>query len=99
MSKFKYTNIAGEKCLCSCTQYEECNTGCSLYRRITGKQTNADRIRGMTDEELAHLLHDHSCSLCPLNYKCDGRVEVGRKKCKEYWLRWLQGPVNLEAGK
>ena len=62
-------------------------------------QTNADRIRAMTDEELAHLLHDHSCSLCPLNYKCDGRVEVGRKKCKEYWLRWLKSPVNLEAGK
>ena len=56
-------------------------------------QTHADRIRQMTDEELAYLLHDHSCSLCPLNYKCDGRVEVGRKKCKEYWLRWLQGPA------
>ena len=59
-------------------------------------QTNADRIRAMTDEELANLLHDHSCSLCPPNYKCDGRVEVGRKKCKEYWLRWLKSPVEVD---
>lgn len=79
---------------------ERCNTckyGWGKENNYT-PMTNADRIRGMSDEELAHLLHDHSCSLCPLNYKCDGRVEVGRKKCKEYWLRWLKAPVEVDDG-
>ena len=69
---------------------------CGEYR--PKPMTNADRIRQMTDEKLADLLHDHSCSLCPLNFKCDGRVEVGRKKCKEYWLRWLKIPVEEGEG-
>ena len=42
---------------CSCAR-SKCSDECSTYRIFKPKpQTNADRIRSMTDEELAHLLH------------------------------------------
>lgn len=51
--------------------------------------TKADRIRSMTDEELADLLCDHACSCCPI-VVCKGRIEVGRKACRKRWLDWLR---------
>lgn len=50
-------------------------------------QTNADRIRSMTDEELAELF-THLC--CP--YSLGGKVEcnIENKGCKECWLDWLK---------
>ena len=49
--------------------------------------TNADRIRAMTDEELAELFV-HLC--CP--YSLGGKVEcnIENKGCKECWLDWLK---------
>ena len=55
--------------------------------------TNADRIRAMTDEELAELVCDHVCMLCPIE-GCEGRIEEGRKKCKQHWLDWLKREVD-----
>ena len=52
--------------------------------------TNADKIRAMTDEELADSLCDHACMLCPLADNCGGRMEIGRTACYERWLEWLQ---------
>ena len=49
------------------------------------QRTNADRIRAMTDEELAVWMCDRSCSLCPLK-DCKGRMEVGRTVCYNRWL-------------
>lgn len=51
------------------------------------KQTNADRIRSMTDEELANWLEQFaSCELCPaIRERCgygDG--------CINAWLDWLK---------
>lgn len=60
---------------------------------ITGQKTNADRIRAMTDEELAEQMCDHTCMLCPIE-GCEGRIEEGRKKCKQYWLDWLKQEVD-----
>lgn len=56
---------------------------------VTNKQTNADRIRSMTDEELALAI------VCPAEYdlnfnkneKCNGEMN---KNCYECSLKWLQ---------
>ena len=50
-------------------------------------QTNADRIRAMSDEELAVLINKGiwSCEDCQ-EYVCD-------KRCDEHCLEWLKQPV------
>jgi len=55
-------------------------------------KTNADKIRAMSDEELAVWMCDRSCSLCPLK-DCKGRMEVGRTVCYNRWLDWLRQEV------
>lgn len=57
-------------------------------------QTNADRIRAMTDEELAKALHEQcdereSCYGC-FAYRDDGNCPGG-SRCA--WLEWLQQPA------
>lgn len=58
-------------------------------RRYFGKhlpQTNADRIRAMTDEELAEWLSDmHDTVTCPNN----GAIDCN-PSCKRCWLDWLK---------
>ena len=51
--------------------------------------TNADRIRAMTDEELAELVN----SPCPPTTPC---VEdaYGEPNCKNCWLEWLKEEVD-----
>ena len=55
------------------------------------QQTNADRIRAMTDEELAEYLsavaNDGGGSCAPGCYDCSTHT------CKEAWLDWLKSPV------
>ena len=48
------------------------------------KQTNADRIRNMTDEELAEFLNEDL--ICEESETCT-------PSCKECRLRWLQAEV------
>ena len=74
---------------CHCNR-AKCSTKCKLYREHGPKQTNADRIRAMTDEELAVLLDDgFPQSVC--NYECyDNEV----LKCKECILKWLKKEVD-----
>lgn len=55
-------------------------------------RTNGDRIREMRDEELADIICDHACMLCPLG-TCDGRMEIGRDACYKRWLEWLKQEV------
>lgn len=54
--------------------------------------TNADRVRAMSDEELASFIHDRSCAYCPMD-DCDGRMNVGRDACYKRWLDWLKQEV------
>ena len=51
--------------------------------------TNADRIRGMTDEELAELLEGCICpkSPCP---DIDRDTPTDKKRCTKCWLDWLK---------
>lgn len=52
-------------------------------------KTNADRIRAMSDEELAELVN----SPCPPTTPC---VEdaYGEPNCKNCWLEWLKEEVD-----
>lgn len=49
-------------------------------------QTNGDRIRGMTDDELAEYLSE--VHYCPTPSPCDPT-----KNCKDCWTKWLRSPV------
>lgn len=62
---------------------------CKNYR-IT-PITNADRIRSMTDEELAELFADNDCGACRIHDYCysDGCV----RNCEDVWLDWLKQEV------
>lgn len=62
--------------------------GCR-YCGIHTKQTNADRIRAMTDEELAEFITPVKCVDCHL-LDC-GIGEIGNNKsCTERILDWLK---------
>ena len=63
----------------TCPEPEKC-------RYATFPQTNADRIRNMTDEELAEYLSN--VHYCPTPSICDHT-----KECKECWLKWLRSPM------
>lgn len=51
-------------------------------------QTNSDRLRQMSDEELATMLYEQGC-FAP---NCD-RYEECYASCRECWLSWLKSPV------
>ena len=59
-------------------------TACPSYKRMT----NADRIRAMTDEEMAKWLCDMAvCQLCPID-NCPGT-----RDCETRWYDWLKQEV------
>lgn len=52
---------------------------------MTRKTTNADRIRAMSDEELAQALRDYECN------RCDGYGFCKEEqKCQKEILDWLK---------
>lgn len=61
-----------------------CHTGMGGY--INKPQTNADRIRSMTDEELAKTMHDMTLI----------STEIGLST--EWWEQWLKSPVEVDDG-
>lgn len=55
------------------------------------KQTNTDRIRSMSDEELAHLMAEKiECTECPFN---GNEEKCGNIGCSELFFEWLQSEV------
>lgn len=58
-----------------------------------GVLTNADRIRSMTDEELAEWLTYPVCAYADCNKKCPALPENNRAKCDKNILEWLQRPA------
>ena len=58
----------------------------------TAKQTNADRIRSMTDEELAEWINEwFDCGNCAEFF---GNTPCSRDKdCVKVWLEWLKEEV------
>lgn len=61
----------------------------------TKPKTNADRIRAMSDEELAEKVSVMTfCVACPVT-GCD--ANVGLDQCKDAWLAWLRSPAESEG--
>ena len=57
------------------------------------KPTNADRIRAMTDEEIAHFLSQFAdCCICKAEY---GEGCSQGKKCEDFWLSWVKQEVEI----
>lgn len=65
-------------------------------------QTNADRIRSMSDEELARHLHciGWDCHLCAEYRRLDNepllRTEKCDENCFEHCLEWLKQPAEVD---
>lgn len=81
------------------TRYGSCKTGVTVWYgeaisilsdMVTdndNKQTNADRIRNMSDEQLADTLFDSCLEVMHID-ECPYADNVG--KCKKCILNWLQ---------
>ena len=65
-----------------CFGYDHRVTECVDFQPMT----NADRVRGMTDEELAKTMHDMTLI----------STEIGLST--EWWLQWLKSPVEVDNG-
>ena len=84
---YRYYKPIAEKC----QHFKEFNVDKKL-------QTNADRIRSMSDEELAELFGSiaddgKSCSLiCGDLDKCKRNNSIERI-CKNHYLKWLKQPA------
>lgn len=63
-------------------------TSC-YQRREELPQTNGDRLRGLTDEELAKIITGDWCELLDCEYPCGGR-------CNLKMLEWLKSPVKVK---
>lgn len=73
-----------------------------MYEELTKKLrtceddcSNADRIRAMTDEELAEWMATRtSCMRCPVDLDACHNFEFsGEMSCEEILLSWLKSPV------
>lgn len=61
---------------------------------IIGQKTNADRIRAMTDEELAELWWERvDCGECPVHKEC----KLTWQDCKRLALDWLKQEVSTNG--
>lgn len=58
--------------------------------------TNGDRIRSMSDEELAQWLTYPVCAYTNCYKKCPVLPENNRAQCDENILEWLQQPEKEE---
>ena len=78
----------GKKDICEC---DILCADCQHYDNTGGKktQTNADRIRAMSDEELAKLL-SNDARACPDRIT---RCHDYGLNCERCWLEWLKQPV------
>lgn len=62
--------------------------------------TNSDRIRAMSDEELAAFLervHVDPCSACCDNLYWCRRNNAPEPVCKNHFLKWLQQPAEEDT--
>ena len=83
-----------------CNRYDDCdyvwkNTENPVCVSFTPIVTNANKIRSMTDEELAELAFELvDCCYCPLRAKCDTEEDTG---CTKLWMEWLKQEAKNEC--
>lgn len=91
-------------------QFEDIEGGCRAWSKtciacngagtILCQETNADRIRAMSDEELAAFLervHVDPCSACCDNLYWCRRNNAPEPVCKNHFLEWLQQPAKEDT--
>lgn len=66
--------------------YPEWKQGVVYQEHIKPVTSNADRIRAMSNEEIAAII----CAGCPPGEKCYVCTTGG---CGDCWFDWLQSPV------
>lgn len=82
-----YAAPTGANLYCS---MNDCYVGeltCDDFEPIVKAKTNADRIRAMSDEELAEWLGSRGDN-CP-------RAGCYKGSCHECWIDWLKSPVEV----
>ena len=91
-----YHKFTPEKRNVSKSMSEQMQKLAARYEKATGKKfcgkTNAQKIRAMSDEELAELMRSMmDCDSCGnmFSFKCDGSYE----HCLSVCLEWLQKPA------
>lgn len=87
MAGFSY-----EQGACACNR-DKCSYDCETYRRWNPPPpTRADRIRAMTDEELAEVINDqfYFYGLHKNPGMCDVCDHDSLQNCKQCWLDWLR---------
>ena len=58
------------------------------YPKEYRPRTNSDRIRAMTDEEMAELFSNDNCGYCRIHDFCFAKgCQVN---CEDVWLDWLK---------
>lgn len=91
--------MAEIKCPCGLRNHmeeEDCKKiSCNACCPLTKPQTNADRIRAMSDEELAKML-----TVGKGAFACFECLEIGdgecSMKCDERCLEWLRQPAETD---
>lgn len=90
----------------NCTKYDDCRTGsgltwpCGAY--VPKTITNADRIRAMSDDELAIEMGNHAiATICDIvcQGECNAFATLNRTSgdvCKGIIMEWLQQPAEEE---
>lgn len=89
--------------ICDTCRVDKCfhrspyTTGCSRYKAKQKTMTNADRIRAMSDEELASYWAEHYDEFCPNKPECgailDTENSIPDGWCAACVLEWLRKPV------
>lgn len=83
-----------------CANYDGCTSSIkgSYYKtcwvpiyKVVHNKTNGDKIRAMTDNELADLLN--RITSCPDSYMCDTDPNW-HGSCHGCWLNWLHEEMN-----
>lgn len=66
------------------------------YPKERKPMTNADRIRGMSDEELASYLTGVWYGFEEVPGMCDVCDNNSVQNCGKCWLDWLKSPVEVD---
>ena len=85
------------KKLAQCEDKEQMQRVIEAHNANQKPQTNADRIRSMSDEELAKGLSENckgmkTCAICPLDGKSCAESEAVSD-----WLEWLKQPADMRG--
>ena len=78
----------------TCKKYEDCKSGCGLTWPCGAYAqkfvTNGDRLRAMSDEELALFLDDVQRKECESLHLLENDGTLRFESCVNGWLYWLR---------